>query len=219
MMWFYQMSTTVWDGARSRNNAYEVAVKRWRRLRKHALDARKLAADRSAADGAATSAKWAKAVSQRAAEDAASPYPNPFPIMIPNSAEDRAMLPVSKRAAADSQDRADAAERFALVAWKCAEDMLVRPGGSIRYGGPLAGRVAAAFVSAARAVNGPGRRLLSATWNSRRRVRARPGCRPLSPSSTERRRPRRTDPTSRPSRRSPARASSTPRTRISRAPA
>ena len=105
MMWFYQMSTTVWDGARSRNNAYEVAVKRWRRLRKGALDARKLAADRAAADGAATSAKWAKAVSQRAAEDAASPYPNPFPIMIPNSAEDRAMLPVSKRAAADSQDR------------------------------------------------------------------------------------------------------------------
>ena len=103
MMWFYQMSTTVWDGARSRNNAYEVAVKRWRRLRKRALDARKLAADRAAADGAATSAKWAKAVSQRAAEDAASPYPNPFPIMIPNSAEDRAMLPVSKRAAADSR--------------------------------------------------------------------------------------------------------------------
>ena len=117
MMWFYQMSTTVWDGARSRNNAYEVAVKRWRRLRKGALDARKLAADRAAADGAATSAKWAKAVSQRAAEDAASPYPNPFPIMIPNSAEDRAMLPVSKRAAADSQDRGSgcAASR---CAWK-----------------------------------------------------------------------------------------------------
>ena len=25
MMWFYQMTTTVWDGARSPNNAYEGA--------------------------------------------------------------------------------------------------------------------------------------------------------------------------------------------------
>ena len=36
MMWFYQMTTTVWDGARSPNNAYEGAVKCWRRLRARA---------------------------------------------------------------------------------------------------------------------------------------------------------------------------------------
>ena len=93
MMWFYQMTTTVWDGARSPHNAYEVAVTRWRRLRKRALAAQKraadraaadraLAEDRAAADRAAFSAKLAAAVAQRAAEDARSPYPNPLPIFI-----------------------------------------------------------------------------------------------------------------------------------------
>ena len=103
MMWFYQMTTTVWDGARSPDNAYKGAVKRWRRLRARALTDRALAADRAAADRAAVSAKWAAAVTRRAAEDAASPYPNPFPVFIspsvlhPVAPDDRAAAAATLR--------------------------------------------------------------------------------------------------------------------------
>ena len=43
MMWFYQMTTTVRDGARGAVNVYERTVRIWRRLRKRTLDARTLA--------------------------------------------------------------------------------------------------------------------------------------------------------------------------------